>query len=209
MDLQHWDTTFSIVARCPLTGELGVAVATRRPAVGGRVPFVQPGIGAVATQANTQRLHGRDGLMLLGEGVDPATVLPKLATSDPDWAQRQVHLVDKLGRTAAHTGTETLPWSGHRTGNGYSCAGNMLAGSQVLEAMEAAFVGSIGSLADRLLAALAAGDEAGGDGRGKQSAAVQVAAEGPFLLVDIRVDDHAEPVVELLRIWQIYREAFL
>jgi len=201
--------TFSIVARCPQTGQMGVAVATARPAVGNRVPHTKPQVGAVATQANTNPAHGVEGLMLLELGFAPEVVLAKLRAGDPGWEQRQVHLVNRAGRTAAHTGSETVPWAGHQAGDGYSVAGNMLAGPQVLTAMAEAYENTVGTLSDRLLAALAAGDAAGGDKRGKQSAALRVVSSDPFPLVDVRVDDHAHPVAELRRVYAVYRDAFL
>lgn len=201
--------TFSIVARCPGTGQLGVAVATARPAVGNRVPHTKPQVGAVATQANTNPAHGVEGLVLLEMGFAPEVVLAKLQAGDPDWEQRQVHLVNCQGKTAAHTGSEAVPWAGHLAGDGYSVAGNMLAGPQVLTAMARAYETAPGPLSERLLAAIAAGDAAGGDKRGKQSAAIRVVSGDPFPLVDLRVDDHPHPVLELRRIYAVYRDAFL
>lgn len=198
--------TYSIVARCRVTGQLGLAVATKRPAVGARVAFLEAGTGSVASQANSLRLHGVEGLALLRLGFAPEVLLAKLGAGDPLWQERQVHLVDADGRSAAHTGTDTVPWAGHLTAPCYSVAGNMLVGPAVLEAMARVFESASGPLSERLLAALAAGDAAGGDKRGKGSAAVRI--EGTEMPVDLRVDHHPEPVQELRRIYGVYRETF-
>jgi len=194
--------TFSIAARCSRTGSFGVAVATARPAAGSIVPWVSEH-GAIATQARTNTELGRKGLSLIGHGVSVGVALPALLACDPDRATRQVHGVDASG-VFAYTGEACVPWCGHHTADGVSAAGNMLAGAGVLEAMLAAFVASAESeLAARLLAALAAGQAAGGDQRGKQSAALVVAAIDPRPYHNLRVDDHPDPVAELLRLHDV------
>lgn len=201
--------TFSIVARSE--DALGVATATRSLAVGSLVPAVAPGVGAVATQARTNSAFRARGLQLMGQGVAPEDVLTLLADEDPGFAQRQVALVDAAGRGAVWTGHQCLPWAGGWARPGLALAGNILVGREVLEAMEEAFAAAPDQpLARRLLAALQAGDRAGGDRRGRQSAAVVVTPlEGrtdwpPRALVDLRVDDHPGPVDELVRLLDVH-----
>lgn len=193
--------TFSIVARDPHTGDVGVAVATARPAVGSLVPWVSLQ-GAIATQARTNTDLGRQGLALLAAGVAIDTALPALLAGDPDRDIRQIHGVD-ADRAYAHTGARCVAWCGHRTGSGFSVAGNMLAGPQVLDAMVEAFTGSQAELSERLLVALEAGQAAGGDKRGKQSAALLVASRTPEGYHNLRVDDHTDPVAELRRVYDV------
>jgi uncharacterized Ntn-hydrolase superfamily protein len=191
--------TFSIVARCPRTAEYGVAVATARPAVGAVVPWVSAR-GAVATQARTNTELGRHALELLDRDVALAVALESLLAVDPDREHRQVHGIDRHG-TFARTGGECVAWCGDRTGDGFTVAGNMLAGSEVLAAMAAAFLESPGQeLSLRLVRALEAGQAAGGDKRGKQSAALLVASVDPRPYHNLRVDDHRDPVAELRRL---------
>ena len=196
--------TFSIVARDGATGELGVAVSTARCAVGARCPFARAGVGAVATQARLNSLLGLQGLALLEGGTAAEDALRGLVASDPGREVRQLHLVDRRGRAAGYTGAETVPWAGHAVDDGFSVAGNMLVGPEVLAAMAETFRRSEGPLWDRLAAALQAGQDAGGDKRGRQSAALLVVRDDPFPLVDVRVDDHADPVPELRRILGLY-----
>jgi len=196
--------TFSIVARDELTGEFGVAVSTARCAVGARCPFARAGVGAVATQARVNTLLGIQGLALLEAGTAAEDALRGLVASDPGRELRQLHLVDRAGRTAAHTGADAVPWAGHTTQENVSLAGNMLTGAGVLAAMADGFARSGGPLWDRLAAALQAGQDAGGDKRGRQPAALVVVRSLPFPLVDVRVDDHADPVPELRRILDLY-----
>lgn len=197
--------TFSIVARSGDT--LGVATATCTLAVGAGVPAAAPGVGAVATQARTNRAFRARGLALLHAGVAPPDVLTVLGEEDTGFAERQVALLDATGRGAVWTGPRCLPWAGGWTRPDVALAGNLLAGQEVLEAMDAAFTARPDlPLAARLLAALTAGDRAGGDRRGRQSAAVVVVSgtdDGgwpPDAVVDLRVDDHADPVGELGRL---------
>ena len=193
--------TFSIVAGDSEAGAFGVAVATARPSVGSLVPWVSLR-GAVATQARVNTELGRQGLALIGEGVPVDVALSSLLWKDRDRALRQVHGVDDA-RTFCHTGGECVPWCGHQDGDGFTVAGNMLAGPAVIAAMARTFEQSDGDLSDRLLRALEAGQAAGGDKRGKQSAALLVASPAPCLYHNLRVDDHADPVAELRRIYEL------
>jgi len=202
-------TTFSIVARCAKTSALGVCVATAVPAVGSVVPHAEEVVGAIATQASTEISYGIKGLQLLKIGFSPQTALEAMLKEDEDRETRQVTIIDKEGRTAAFTGKKTIDWKGHFIGKNYAVAGNMLVGSKVLEAMAATFENSEGELAERLLKALEAGQKAGGDKRGKASAALLVVGERkvetrPFL--DLRVDEHQDPVRELRRIYEAYKK---
>ena len=191
--------TFSIVARCPHTGSFGVAVSTARPAVGAAVPWVNAR-GAVATQAKTNTELGRRALALIDQGVSVRLALGALLNGDPERDRRQVHGVDSHG-VFAHTGQECVTWCGDRTAADFSVAGNMLAGPQVLDAMAAAFAESSAlELPDRLVRALEAAQAAGGDKRGKQSAALLVWSPDPRPNHNLRVDDHADPVAELRRL---------
>lgn len=198
--------TFSIVAFDPKTGDLGVAVASRVLAVGAVVPYAQAGVGAIATQAFANTTYGPKGLVLLRKGLTPEQVLKRLLAEDKDREQRQVGIVDAKGRAAAFTGKKCLPWAGHLVGKGYAVQGNILAGEQVVKAMAQAFENTKGELAERLMAALEAGESAGGDARGKQSAALLVVRKGGGYggfddrYIDLRVDDHPEPVKELRRL---------
>jgi len=194
-----------MVARCPKTRILGVCVSTAVPAVGSRVPHVEAGVGAIATQANTNTLYGINGLKLLKTGLSPRAVLETMLKEDPKRESRQVIIIDKDGRTAAFTGKETIDWKGHLVGEDYVVAGNMLVGSQVIEAMAQTFEGSEGELAERLIKALEAGQEAGGDKRGRMSAALLIASQQRIetrLLLDLRVNKHPDPVGELRRIFE-------
>lgn len=198
--------TFSIVARDPATGELGVAVASRFFAVGSVVPWARAGVGAVATQSFANTTYGPRGLELLERGATPSEALAVLLRSDPDREKRQVGIVAADGASVTFTGKACNPWAGGRSGRDYAVQGNILAGEAVTAAMEKAFLGTKGSLADRLFASLAAGDAAGGDARGRQSAALLVVKEragyGGFSdrAIDVRVDDHADPFQELRRL---------
>jgi uncharacterized Ntn-hydrolase superfamily protein len=204
--------TFSMVARCPKTFSLGVCTSSAAPAVRSRVPHVEAGIGAIATQANTNLLYGIKGLKLLKKSFFPQTALKTLLTEDPDRETRQVIIIDKQGRTAAFTGKETINWKGHIISEDYVVAGNMLVGSRVIEAMAQTFEDSEGKLAERLMKALEAGQEAGGDRRGKTSAALVVAngeQKGSRSFVDLKVDRHPNPVKELRRTFEIFKEEFI
>ncbi len=199
--------TFSIVARDGETGALGVAVATARPTVGSLVPWVSPR-GAVATQARVNTELGRQGMLLVDQGVPIDVALSALLWKDSERDIRQVHGLDGE-RTFCHTGVSCVPWCGHEAGERFTVAGNMLAGPEVIAAMARAFRASGGDgrdLSERLLLALEAGQAAGGDKRGKQSAALLVASPQPRMFHNLREDDHADPVAELRRIWEVVAE---
>lgn len=196
--------TFSIAAREGETGAFGVAVATARPSVGSLVPWVSLK-GAVATQARVNTELGRQGLLLLGEGVPVDVALSSLLWKDRDREIRQVHGLDGE-RAFCHTGAECVPWCGHEEGPDFTVAGNMLAGPDVIAAMAGTFRKSAGELSSRLLLALEAGQAAGGDKRGKQSAALLVASLEPRMYHNLRVDDHGDPVGELRRIYELVVE---
>ena len=201
--------TFSIVARCPSPLALGVVVATAAPAVGSEVSHAEAGVGAIATQANTNILYGINGLKLLKDGFSPQAALETMLKTDKERETRQVIIIDKNGHTAAFTGKETSEWKGHLTGRDYAVAGNLLVGKNVIEAMARTFEKSKGELAERLLAALEAGQNEGGDRRGKTSAALLVVGKGlvgPRSVISLRVDVNEEPVKELLRIFVEYRK---
>jgi uncharacterized Ntn-hydrolase superfamily protein len=210
--------TFSIVARDPNSAAFGVAVCTAVPCVGAQVPHAKSGVGAIATQSNTNVDLGIQGLRLLEHGISPQAALEALLAEDPGRERRQVGGIDAQGRTFAFTGAECVDWHGSRAGQDYSAQGNMLAGPQVVEAMADAFESSAGKwLGIRLMAALEAGQGAGGDKRGRQSAALlvtpMVIAPGSDLefdprkyRLDIRVDEHADPVPELRRIFDLMIE---
>ena len=206
--------TFSIVAVDHATGEVGCAVQSRYFAVGSVVPWVKAGVGAVATQAAGVAVFGPQILGLLEDGrLGPQAALDAVLAEDDRRETRQIGVVRADGAVAAHTGADCQAWAGHRTGAGYAVQGNILVGEDVLAEMERAFDDSEGSLAERLVASLAAGQAAGGDARGQQSAAVVVerpgaaaeSREGIDRVCDLRVDDHPEPIEELVRLLDIHR----
>jgi uncharacterized Ntn-hydrolase superfamily protein len=202
--------TFSIVAYDATSGMLGVAISTRVPAVGAVCPFARAGVGAISTQAWTNPLLGVDGLDLLEQGNSAEEALQKLLDADPDPEMRQVIAVDKEGRSAAHTGSEADPWKGHRTGDGYAVAGNMLVGEETITAMAEAFEASADEpLSERLLRALESGQAAGGDKRGRQSAALFVVKSESYPYLDLRVDEHSDPVAELRRVYEVAKKELL
>jgi uncharacterized Ntn-hydrolase superfamily protein len=203
-------STFSIVAADPATGEVGVAVASRFFAVGTVVPHARAGVGAVATQSYANTSFGPHGLSLLSHGNTPEKVLEVLLGNDKGRNKRQVGLVSASGAAASYTGTSCNAWAGGRSGPNYAVQGNILTGEEVVAAMERAFLSTTGRpLGARLFAAIEAGDAAGGDSRGKQSAALLVCREnggyGGFTdrAIDIRVDDHPQPIRELGRLLDI------
>ena len=202
--------TFSIVARDPQSGVFGVAVSTAVPCVGAMVPHVQPGVGAVATQSYTNVRLGIDGLVLLERGLGPEAALTSLLAEDGQAALRQVAAVDSRGRVFAFTGDQCVDWCGQRTGDGYSVQGNMLVGQETVDAMAEAFESARGHLSSRLVKALEAGQAAGGDKRGRESAALLVAPfpDDQWSRIDIRVDFHEDPVAELRRIFNLLRERY-
>ena len=202
--------TWSIVARDPDTGAFGIAVASRFFAVGAVVPHIRPGVGAVATQAFASPLYGVTGLKLLDAGLAPAAVIRDLTEPDRGSPARQVHLIDADGRNAAFTGEACVDWAGHRVAPGVSVAGNMLVGPQVVDETLAAYQAAADlPLADRLLAAMDAGEAAGGDKRGRQSAALVVWRDQEYPWLDIRADDHATPLIELRRLYRVAQERYL
>jgi uncharacterized Ntn-hydrolase superfamily protein len=191
---------------------LGVCVSTAIPAVGSVVPHVEFEVGAIAAQAQTNVYYGIEGLKLLKKGLSPQNALETMLSQDREKEKRQVIILDSKGRTAAFTGRETVDWKGHLIARDHVVAGNMLVGSRVIEAMTEAFETEQGNLAERLLQALEAGQEAGGDKRGRMSAALLVADKRwrsetrPYL--DLRVDAHLDPVKELRRVYAVSREYF-
>jgi uncharacterized Ntn-hydrolase superfamily protein len=199
--------TYSIVARDPDTGELGVAVQSHWFSVGGIVPWARPGVGAVATQANAEVSYGARALELLAAGAAPEAALARLVAEDPGAATRQVAVLGANGEVAIHTGERCVPFAGHVIGDGFGCEANMMASERVWPAMAEAFSAAEGPLADRLLAALDAGEAAGGDIRGRQSAALLVVpADGdPWAtVVSLRVEDDPEPLRELRRLLVVH-----
>lgn len=202
--------TWSIIARDKSTGSFGIAVATKFFAVGARVPFIAAGIGAVATQALVNPFYGTNGLRLLREGMAADAVVKALIEADAGREHRQVHVMDASGRVSAHTGAQCVDWNGHIHGDGFSLAGNMLAGPHVLDDTAAAYLGNEAApFPRRLIAAMKAGEAAGGDKRGKQSAALLVYGEEEWSDLDLRVDDHIEPLAELDRLERISRERWM
>jgi uncharacterized Ntn-hydrolase superfamily protein len=200
--------TWSIVARGP-AGEMGVAVASRFFAVGMLCAHARSGVGAVATQALVNPHYGPKGLNLLGSGVDPVSVIEILKKGDEGREHRQVHLIDARGRVAVHTGAACIGWCGHLAGEGFCVAGNMLAGAQVIEETAAIYRRNHSMIfAERLLEALQAGEAAGGDKRGKQAAALRIHTTEDYPFLDIRVDDHEDPIAELKRLYLKSLERF-
>lgn len=201
--------TFSIVARDPVTGDYGVAVQSRYFAVGDVVPHAAANVGAIATQARGNLLYGSQGLALLKQGLPADEVIKQLLAPDPLRDERQVGVVDENGRPASYTGDKCLSWAGSRIGPSYAVQGNLLAGPQVVDAIATAFEAAPGDFAHRLVYALAAGQAAGGDARGRQSAALLVVREeGGYLgltdrYIDLHVEDHATPIRELARLLRI------
>ena len=199
--------TWSIIARDKATGFFGIAVATKFFAVGARVPFIAAGLGAIATQALINPFYGTRGLRLLRDGMAADSVVKALIANDAGRDHRQVHVMDANGRIAAHTGAACIDWNGHLAGDAFSVAGNMLAGPEVVDATAAAYVaGGATPFPRRLIAALQAGEAGGGDKRGKQSAALLIYGEDEWSDLDLRVDDHPEPLAELERLERVSRE---
>jgi uncharacterized Ntn-hydrolase superfamily protein len=202
--------TWSIIARDKATGQFGIAVATRFFAVGARVPHIAAGIGGIATQALVNPYYGIDGLKLLHEGRSPGDIVKTLIAADDGRASRQLHILDAGGRIASFTGSDCIDWCGHIEGNSFSIAGNMLAGERVLDDTAAAYVANQSlPFAQRLIAAMRAGEAAGGDKRGKQSAALLIHDQDEWSALDLRVDDHADPLTELERLEQVSRERWV
>jgi len=206
--------TFSIVAYDPDTKELGVAVQSKFIAVGSVVPWAKAGVGAVATQSYANTTYGPKALDLMSQGVEPAKVMELMTDIDRRAPVRQVGLVDAKGRSATFTGDKCNPWAGGLKGENFACQGNILAGEDVVKNMAKSFQESKGDLGERLIAALQAGQDAGGDVRGMQSAALLIVRDGwgyggyNDRYRDLRVDDHAEPIKELKRVYDLHREIF-
>jgi len=209
--------TFSIVAYDPATKELGIAVQSKFFGVGSVVPWARAGVGAVATQAFANVAYGPEGLRLMAAGRSATDALGELTDADPRQDRRQVGIVDAKGRAAAFTGEACIVWAGHKVGEHYCVQGNILANATVVEEMAKAFEAARkdgGRLADWLLAGLQAGQKAGGDRRGMQSAAMLVVREGAGYgggndrFIDLRVDDHKQPIEELGRLLEMHKKVF-
>jgi uncharacterized Ntn-hydrolase superfamily protein len=207
--------TFSIVACDPANGDLGVAVASKFPAVGAVVPWARAGVGAVATQSWANTDFGPEGLGLMGSGMPASAALDAVLEPDDDREERQAGFVDANGGAASFTGANCMDWAGGITGDGFAAQGNILAGEAVVAGLASAFASTEGDLCDRLLAALLAGDAAGGDRRGKQSAALLVVRAGGGYegrndrYIDLRVDDHPDAPAELARLFTVWDDTML
>jgi len=207
-------STFSIVARDPTTGDLGIAVESKFLAVGAVVPWARAGIGAVATQAHANVGYGPDGLVMLATGLTAQETLGRLLADDDGRDVRQVGIVDAQGNAASWSGPDCSDWAGGQIGDGFCCQGNILTGPEVVDAMVEGYTTIGGTFANRLLAALEAGQAAGGDSRGQQSAALLIVrANGGYSggndrWIDLRVDDHLEPIAELRRLMLLHRVYF-
>ena len=202
--------TWSIIARDGATGQFGIAVATKFFAVGARVPHIAPGIGGVATQALVNPYYGIDGVKLLQEGKSPQQTLAALLATDAGRESRQMHIMDVQDRIAAHTGQDCVDWCGHVPGDGFSVAGNMLAGPRVLDDTAGTYAANKSlPFAQRLVAAMRAGEAAGGDKRGRQSAALLIHDKEDWSALDLRVDDHDDPLAELERLERVSRERWV
>ncbi len=204
--------TYSIVGRDG--NQWGVAVQSKFLAVGSVVPWAEPEVGGIATQAYANPRYGPEGLALLREGLSAEEVVERLVAADDGRAERQLGVVDAHGGSAAWTGPDCMDWAGHRTGDGYAAQGNILVGGETVDALAETYETSIGPLAERLIDCLAAAQEAGGDSRGQQSAALLVVerdggyAQLSDVLVDLRVDDHTAPIDELRRLYVLHDRHF-
>jgi uncharacterized Ntn-hydrolase superfamily protein len=200
--------TWSILVRDPATGALGAAVATRFFAVGALAIHVEGGVAALATQAMINPMYAPHGMARLRAGEPPDTVAAALLAEDAGRDHRQLHVIDAHGRIVQHTGKECVSWCGAVRGVDISVAGNMLAGPAAVGRTLAAFEHATGPLAERLLTALEAGEAAGGDKRGRQSAALKICTRDPYPDLDIRTDDHPDPLAELRRLYAVSQERF-
>ncbi|HYB10529.1 MAG TPA: DUF1028 domain-containing protein [Alphaproteobacteria bacterium] len=201
--------TWSIVAHDAKTGAFAVAVTTRFFAVGALCPHVQSHVGAVATQALINPLYGPRALALLSDEVDPTEAIRQLVAPDDGREARQLHMIDRRGRIGQHTGKNCIGWCGHLKGEGYAVAGNMLTGAAVIEETAKAYEsGKALPFAERLMVALGAGQVAGGDKRGKQSAALRIHTSETYPALDLRVDDHPDPLIELRRLYEVSKQIF-
>jgi uncharacterized Ntn-hydrolase superfamily protein len=198
--------TFSIAARCPRTGMLGVATSSKALAAGGLVPYCRAGVGAIASQSFVNPYLGIDGLTLLDQGLTAERTLERVIEGDAGRDLRQLAIVDKEGRAVAYTGDKCISWAGHVFGAGFVCLGNILLGEEVVAAMARAYETSPDEdLPERLIQALEAGQDAGGDRRGRQSAGIMVVDREEYPWCDLRVDDHLDPVPELRRVFEVYK----
>lgn len=200
--------TWSIIAR-DRSGAFGVAIATRFFAVGALCPHAASGVGALSTQALVNPHYGRQGLELLRAGVPAPDAVKRLVAPDEGREHRQLHMIDSAGRIGQHTGAQCVEWAGAIAGDGFSVAGNMLAGAAVISETAKTFRKSNKPFPERLIGALEAGEAAGGDKRGKQSAALLIHDAEEYPLVDVRVDDHPDPLTELARLESVHRERFV
>lgn len=206
--------TFSIVARDPQSGEIGVAVQSKFVAVGAVVPYAMAGVGAIATQALGNPRYGPVGLGLLESGKSAKETIEILTHADPMYQHRQLGILPVQGTPYTFTGSKCMGWAGGKTGENFTVQGNILEGAEVVEEMAYSFEDFNGTLAERMLAALEAGQRAGGDKRGRQSASLLVVREGwgysglNDRFRDIRVDDHTQPIIELKRIYRLHRKIF-
>jgi len=201
--------TWSIIARDPASGAFGVAITTRFLAVGALSPHAESGVGALSTQALVNPHYGRQGLDLLRAGVPAPEVVKRLVAPDEGREARQVHAIDAAGRIGQHTGKHCIDWCGATAGEGFSVAGNMLSNENVIRDTARAFRESKRPFAERLIAALEAGQAAGGDKRGRQSAALLIHSTEAYPELSLRVDDHAEPLAELRRLYDKAHELFI
>ena len=202
--------TWSIIARDAASGAFGVAIATRFFAAGALCPHAESGVGALSTQALVNPHYGKQGLQLLRQRVPAAEVVRQLIAPDEGRDQRQLHVIDGVGRIGQHTGKSCIDWCGALAGDGYSVAGNMLANEQVIRETARAYEQNRAlPFSERLIAALEAGEAAGGDKRGKQSAALLIHSTEDYAEIDLRVDDHAEPLAELRRLYDKAHERFI
>jgi uncharacterized Ntn-hydrolase superfamily protein len=204
--LGYTSNTFSIVARCPRTRMFGIGIATSSIAVAARCIYAKAGVGAIATQASTDPRLGITGIKLLDMGFSAPKVLVELTASDPFIAKRQLSIVDKDGRSVCHTGADNREWCGHMHGRNFAAAANMVVGERVVKAMAAQFEGTPNlPLEERLLQAIEAGHDAGGEAIGEHSAGLLVVDREVFPRLDLRVDEHATAVAELRRIFELYK----
>jgi uncharacterized Ntn-hydrolase superfamily protein len=206
--------TYSIVARDPDASQWGVAVQSKFLSVGSVVPWAEPHVGALATQAYANPRYGPDGLALLREGLSASEVVERLVAADDGRDERQLGVVDRDGSAASYTGARCLDWAGHRTGENYAAQGNILVSRETVDALAETFASTTGTLARRLIDCLRAAQVAGGDKRGQQSAALLIVQEnGGYagmsdLVCDLRVDDHERPIDELARLYVLHDRLF-
>lgn len=200
--------TFSLLIRDPATGALGAAVASRFFAVGALTIAAEGGVAVLSTQALVNPIYAVRAMPRLREGEDPQAVLESLVAADAGAEHRQFHILDASGRIAQHTGTGCIAWAGSVRGTDVSVAGNMLAGPEVVARTRDAFAAATGTLAERMLAAMEAGEAAGGDRRGRQSAALKLVSRDPYPDLDLRADDHPDPLAELRRLYRVSLERF-